>query len=131
MPTGIIVPFERSPTGDFATGSDAELAISKVIQVLGTQPGELDWRPDFGCNLRGLRHQNNTLMLHAMAEERIKDAFADWLPSLVLKSISFAMKGRRLRCTISFNGRTSSVAPRFPKDLDTEIEVELGSGAAT
>lgn len=126
MPRGILFPFERTLLGDFANGDGAELAVSKVIQVLGTQPGELDWNPSFGCNLRGLRHKNNTLMLEAMAEVKIRDAFELWLPSLVLTSApSFVLEGRHLRIGVLFNERMSSPTPRFPKDLKAEVNVTI------
>ena len=127
MPRGLLFPFERVQSGDFANGSGAELAIAKVLQVIGTEPGEIDTNPEFGCPLRNLRHKNNTPMLEAMAESKIRDAFDRWLPSLVVVALRFEHAGRRMTIVIQFNERTSSAAKSFPNDLEARVPVSLAA----
>lgn len=121
------IPVRLVANGDFATVTDAEGAVAKVMVLLGTQPGELDWRPEFGCNLRQFRHKNLTPSLEAVARARIQDAFDRWLPSLVLTNATFERDKRTFRVRVFFNSRTGSATPRFPSDLQADIQINLGA----
>jgi len=86
MGNGLLIPLRRVGA-DFAAGDgDAQLR-SKVLQVLGTSPGELPWRPSFGCGLRALKHQSNDTVLAEIARVRIRDSFATWLPEVHLVTV--------------------------------------------
>jgi phage baseplate assembly protein W len=126
---GVLLPFVVTSTGDVANGTDNDLAISKVTLVLGTRPGELDWRPDFGCGIHLLRHQNNTDVLAAMAGVYIRQAFANWLPSLMLTTIKPTLDGRSLRFAVGFNIRSATGAPLLPRDLTAQIAVPLAAAS--
>jgi phage baseplate assembly protein W len=127
---GVILPFQVTATGDVANGMDPDLAVSKVQLVLSTRPGEVDWRPDFGCAIHTLRHQNNTDVLGGLAGVWIRKAFTDWLPNYVLTSVTPLISGRTLALTVKFNLRSATGAPLFPRDLETQIQVPLAAAAA-
>lgn len=123
----IDLPMRFSPNADFKTVTNGEEAIAKVMVLLGTQPGEIDWRPDFGCNLRQFRHKNLTPSLEAVAKARIQDSFDQWLPSLVLIDAKFQRDERVLRISVFFNRRTGSATPGFPSNLEAEIQITIGA----
>ncbi len=86
MAHGLLIPLRRVGA-DFANGDgDAQLR-SQVVQLLATAPGELPWRPSFGCGLRLLKHQNNDTVLGELARVRIRDGFARWLPEVQLAAV--------------------------------------------
>lgn len=122
----VLLPIRFASNADFATDVGAEGAVAKVMTLLGTQPGDIDWRPEFGCDLRAFRHKNMTPSMEAVAKTRIQDSFDRWLPSLLLKSAIFRRENRTMKISIFFNQRTGSAAPRFPNDLQAEIQIDLG-----
>ena len=126
---GVLLPFVVTSTGDVANGNGCDLAIAKVTLVLGTRPGEIDWRPDFGCGIHLLRHQNNTDMLAAMAGIHVRKSFADWLPSYVLTAIKPTVDGRNLRLAVGFNQRSATGAPLYPRDLMAQVAVALAAAS--
>lgn len=81
---GLLIPFERVAR-DFAAGSDAELVRSSVREILltraavGSFPGDLPWRPDFGSKLWVLRHRNNDGVLQGLAMTYVLEALL-WEP---------------------------------------------------
>jgi phage baseplate assembly protein W len=123
--TGVLLPFVVTGTGDVASGSGDDLAIAKVELVLGTRPGEVDWRPDFGCGIHLLRHQNNTPVLTAMATYYIRTAFVKWLTSYTFVGVKPTIDGRSLTLAVYFNQRSASGAPLFPRDLSAQAQVAL------
>ena len=126
MQRGLLIPFRRDSRGDFANGTGEALAIAKVTQLVGTQPEEIDTRPTFGCPLRDLRHQNNTPMLEAMAESRVQDAFAAWLPSYEVQEVRATRRGRELGIEVAFNERLADGSARFPNNLTAAVAVTIG-----
>jgi phage baseplate assembly protein W len=75
---GLLSPLRRGAR-DFEAASSSVLLISKVKQVLCTEPGELPWRTRFGAGLGRLRHQSNDAVLRELARVSIRDALARWL----------------------------------------------------
>lgn len=87
---GIIRPFRRVPTNDFATASGASLVRAAVGQVLGTARGDVPWRPSFGTILTRLRHMRNVQALPEIARISIEDALKRWEPRIQVTDVSAA-----------------------------------------
>lgn len=64
----------------FVYGTDA-LAV-RVRLVLDTRPGQIPWRPTFGCDLAGLVGYPATAQLIDAARSRISRALSIWLPDV-------------------------------------------------
>lgn len=120
---GLLAPFRRDRKRDFASGRGPALLKSKILQVLLTQgssphaSGELPWRTRFGASLNTLRHQRNDAQLEAMARVYLRDALAQWLPTVKL-----------LQVTASRDGATLSLSLRVrdtQEERDLSVEVAL------
>ena len=57
---GLIKPLRRASGNDFLSAHGESLVKASVMQILGTRPGELPWRPDFGCATEPYRHRGLT-----------------------------------------------------------------------
>jgi phage baseplate assembly protein W len=75
---GLVRPITRGR--DFTNGSGNESISSNVGQVLGTIPGTLPWRPEFGCRVHQLRHRANTPALRELARLYVEQAVTKWEP---------------------------------------------------
>jgi phage baseplate assembly protein W len=80
---GLLAPLRRGAR-DFEVAADQTLLLSKVKQVLCTEPGELPWRTRYGAGLGRLRHQNNDAVLRELARVSTRDALARWMPGTVV-----------------------------------------------
>lgn len=88
----LLAPFRRDKKNDFASGSDADLLRSKVLQAIMTRgatpnsSGEMPWRTAFGSGLELLRHQRNDHALAELARIYIRDTLRKWVPEVELVS---------------------------------------------
>lgn len=88
---GLLFPFRRA-SRDFANDCGVELIRSSVRFILGTRaavgtlPGDLRWRPDFGSKHWILRHQNNDAGLEAQAVAYVLEAL-QWEPRIQVVSV--------------------------------------------
>lgn len=92
---GIIAPLRRDQKGDFAAGAEAELVMTCVRQVLGTEcstptaEGELPWRPEFGSRLHTLRHRNlDDPVTLQLARVYTTDALESWEPRFRVRGVT-------------------------------------------
>lgn len=85
---GLVRPFARTSTSDFASRSGEDLVRATVGQILGTAIGELPWRPNFGTTLSKLKHMRNTSQLPELARLSIQEALARWEPRVTISDIS-------------------------------------------
>jgi phage baseplate assembly protein W len=96
---GVLRPFRRTPQGKINIGGGQALLASNVGQVLGTNPGEVRWRPSFGVNLTNLRQRANTLAAPDLARVSIGSAIGRWvkkvqLTEVVIEPITFGSQNR-------------------------------------
>ena len=63
----------------------------KIRMILETRPGQLPWRPEFGCDLRGLigRQANDETLVKA--RYAVQTALSRWLPGVDVKSVDVAL----------------------------------------
>lgn len=85
---GLITPFRRTASSDFLAAEGEPLVSSSLEQILGTRPGELRWRPDFGIDLERYRHKNNSPALGQQLAQEEAEAISAWEPRVQLISVS-------------------------------------------
>lgn len=132
---GLTRPFRRDQKGDFASGSNAELVISTVGQIIGTrgsnpgaaEQGEVPWRTQFGSLIHRLRHAPNDTILRELARTHVIDALQRWEPRIIVKDVTAekidvetggSQRGVLIR--VFFNLISANVAGNevfFPEDL--------------
>jgi phage baseplate assembly protein W len=99
---GLLIPLRRAAR-DFEAGSGGDLHLSKVKQLVCTEPGELPWRTRFGAGLGRLRHQNNDDVLRELARISVRDAFARWMPGTQLARLEASQEDKSLVIILSVN----------------------------
>ena len=68
---------------------DPEAALStKIRMILETSPGQVPWRPEFGCDLRGLIGQQANENTLVKARYAVQTALARWLPDVTVNSVN-------------------------------------------
>jgi phage baseplate assembly protein W len=121
---GLIAPIIRDGT-DFSVARGATLIKSRIMQILGTSPGELPWDPDFGAMLDAVRHKNMNALLPEEVYDYIRDALARYEPEVTVADISIGIEDTNLR--ISLRWYVSTTAKRGSNQLiglqNTELVV--------
>lgn len=116
---GLLRPFRRDQKQDFANSGGAELVISSVEQILGTernsgaQAGEVPWDDELGSRLHLLRHKNATPTNQELARVYTAEAFQQE-PRAKLRSVVLEErqrdKGVELRVRVGFDAITKNAA---------------------
>lgn len=63
---------------------------TRVRMVLETRPGQVPWRPDFGCDLESLVGESTTGELISKARWRIEAALRQWIPDATVDKVEVA-----------------------------------------
>lgn len=132
---GLLLPFQRNQRSDFASGTGAELWITRVELLLSIKgpsergPGELPWRPRDGSALHILRHKNNTPMLREMARAYVTDAFRRSLPGVRLTDIVIQRReGGVLHVRVKFDVLQGNTPVQ--RGLEANGQIALAEGGA-
>ena len=111
-------------------GAQPLLAGSEALEarlrlLLGTRPGDLPWRPEFGCDLGGLLGQPATEARLQEARWRIEAAIRRWIPGIRVGTcrIRVAPEGE-----IARDPRGLSVAESALLRLGVQAAIELEIG---
>lgn len=114
--------------GPGARVSGAEAIAWRVRFVLETRPGQLPWRPDFGCDLEGLTGRPADATLLREARLRIEAALTRWLPDLSIRALRVAVRSRVGTSELTaFRHVPAAEAAllRFGADAELVLELEL------
>jgi phage baseplate assembly protein W len=96
---------------------------ARVRMVLETRPGQVPWRPTFGCDLAGLTGYPVTPELLAKAKSLIAGALTEWIKDA--KLISVEVIARPLSSGLGFGGdRTVPLAEAAMMMLGAQAELE-------
>ena len=112
------VPIHRPDPG---LSSDHALAV-RLQSVLETRPGQIPWRPTFGCDLSGLAGQVANKALVAEARWRIEDAIKRWVPEARLGRCSIQVIPTEERLQ---SGRDVPIAEAALMALGTEAVLAI------
>lgn len=85
--SGLIRPLQRIAGSDFVNATGESLIRSSIMQILGTKPGEIPWRPDFGTDFDQYRHQVGTGALAQEIADTAAEAIARWEPRVKVSRI--------------------------------------------
>jgi len=89
MGTNFSVPFALTSQGTVQTTTDPnEIANDRVNSLIGTYPGERVMQPTYGVNTVSYLFTPNVVKETDMLENEIRDALADWEPSITLIHIN-------------------------------------------
>jgi len=94
---GTVSPFKIDGHGDIANAGGVENLRSAVRTIVGTQKGNLPWKPGFGMDLWRMKHASNDRVLEDRAIQAVQEAFSRWEPRVEIASISanrIVAKGR-------------------------------------
>jgi len=75
---GLVHPFRRVASSDFASAEGEALVRSSISQIIGTKFGELPWRPEFGVDLESFRNKNAVQALAGTIASQITEALQTW-----------------------------------------------------
>lgn len=75
---GTGIRFTKGSGGYFQEFTDRELIIQNILQILLTVPGERVMLPEFGSQLRLLKHEPNDVILKQLSKVYIQEAIERW-----------------------------------------------------
>lgn len=80
---GMSYPFAPDPNTGGAQGVSAVDSVrASLRRLFDTVPGEERFNPAYGCGLRALVFENDTLVLRALCDTVIREAVARWEPRI-------------------------------------------------
>ena len=85
--SGLVRPLQRIAGSDFVNATGESCIRSSVTQILGTKPGEIPWRPDFGTDFDQYRHQAGTESMAQEIAETAAESIARWEPRVKVSRI--------------------------------------------
>ena len=88
---GFAFPFHFDPAGGGVALSEYEENIRQNISIiLGTQPGERQMLPNFGCRIHELLFAPNNGYAGQIAAEYVKEALCRWEPRIEVEQVTAA-----------------------------------------
>lgn len=84
----VAAPLRRLAGGDYQIQDGEPLIRAALQQIIGTEPGELPWRPSFGTALRSRLHRSMDGGFRAMLGMDVQQAIARWESRVQLTKIN-------------------------------------------
>jgi len=107
---GLVQPLRRQASSDFVAAEGEALVRACIRQILGTRPGELRWRPEFGTAIEPFRHRNNTGPLAAALADMISSSLQAWEPRVKLTACTASRDANRLTIRVDWVMTASEAA---------------------
>ena len=86
---GFAFPFHFDPAGGGVALSEYEENIRQCVSIiLGTQPGERQMLPDFGCRIHELLFSPNNAYVGQLAARYVEDALRRWEPRIAVQQVN-------------------------------------------
>ena len=105
---GVAVPFRFTVGGYPVAATDKDLLQDSIFTILSTIPGERRMRPDFGCWLIALVHENMSEAEGFRARSEVKRALRLFEPRVTVEEVTIILKkmDRLMEITVvtSLNG---------------------------
>ncbi len=116
--------------------SDEAALAQRIRMVLETRPGQVPWRPDFGCDLASLVGQPATVQRLNEARWRIEEAVRRWVPEAeVLRCNVRAVADEngagslRYREVPIAESALTSLGSQAVLEIQLDVQTELGAVA--
>jgi phage baseplate assembly protein W len=93
---GPIAPLRRLGAQDFIFGAGAPLIRSAIHQIVGTERGEVRWRPGFGLRLNAKRHKLNNEDLKDELRAEVDTAIRAFEPRVDLNQVEVRQEGPKI-----------------------------------
>jgi phage baseplate assembly protein W len=91
---------QRISGRDFVAAGGEALVRSCIAQILGTRPGELPWRPDFGVDLEAYRHRGGTRLLADALTNELAEAISTYEARVMISEASAVVDGNVIRVKV-------------------------------
>ena len=85
---GVSFPLSVDTQGRIAIAGGPEKVRQSVLLILGTEPGDRLMRSDFGCHVRNLVFEPNSVSIARRAEFQVREALLRWEPRIDVESVS-------------------------------------------
>jgi phage baseplate assembly protein W len=115
----------------FLAGEDA--LAWRVRTVLETRPGDVPWRPDFGCDLSSLVGQPATIQRVNEARWRVEEAIRRWIPEAGVVRCDVRVvvfdeggRGRHPRTVPLAESALMSLGSQAALEVELDVETEAG-----
>jgi len=115
----------------FLAGEDA--LACRIRTVLETRPGDVPWRPDFGCELSALVGQPATTQRLNEARWRVEEAIRHWIPEATLVRcdvrvvvLDAGARGRHPRSVPLAESALLSLGSQAALEVELDVETEAG-----
>jgi uncharacterized protein len=85
---GVNFPLALDVTGRILESSGLPNIQQSILIILGTQFGERQMRPTFGCNLKSLVFAPNNQQTAALARQYVMDGLQQWESRITVQSVT-------------------------------------------
>lgn len=122
---GLVAPLRRISGNDFVAAQGEPLIKSCIDQILGTKPGELPWRPNFGIDLEAYRHKGATGVLAQEVADEIVQAISAWEARVSTSAVVARAEDNVIRASINWAVVTDAVEGNnvLLGPIDQEVEI--------
>ncbi len=101
--SGLTIPLRRIGASGFLTASGVPLVRACIRQIIGTNQGELRWRPKFGTQLLRYKHKPNNESLEELIKDDIMTALSSLEPRINQVDVRVNREGNRTIATITWS----------------------------
>lgn len=101
--SGLIIPLTRLGGNDFVVSSGVQLVRSTIRQIIGTERGELRWRPGFGVTLTKYKNKINNDALESIVADNIESSIIQFEPRVNVISVSVTRTNNLLVAKITWS----------------------------
>jgi phage baseplate assembly protein W len=101
--SGLITPLQRISGNDFVWAEGERLVKSSISQILGTRPGELPWRPDFGTDLERYRYKSAVDATASALATEIVESVSRFEPRATITTVVASAEDNVIKARISWS----------------------------
>lgn len=136
LPLALPLGGSRGGARGARASSEEELIGERIRMILETRPGQVPWRPDFGCDLSSLAGQPATNKRVGEARWRIQSALQTWLPDVEIRDVNVRVlptgtASANLRLPTVPVAETALLSLGMQARLEVHVEVGIPTGIFT
>lgn len=120
----VAAPLRRLSGFDYTTLDGEPLIRAGLQQILGTEPGELPWRPSFGTALRSRLHRSVDSGFRATLAVDVLESLRRWEPRIVVTNAEVGGTDTTVLIRLAWSvSRRLAAGPIATESRSAEIEV--------